>query len=99
MEEERARLDRLIKAGRLPISIINIELVPLEKGRDRRAVLAERSRDADLVIVGFRPEALRHMKSELFTGYEGVGNVLFVNASREIDLLKEEDAAATRRES
>jgi amino acid transporter len=94
MEEERVRLARLIKAGRLPISIINIELVPQEKGRDRRAIVAERSRDADLVVVGFRPEALRHKKSELFTGYQGVGNVLFVNASRGIELSKEEDAAA-----
>ncbi len=93
MEQERQRLGRLIKAGRLPISIINIELVPQGKGLDRRAIIADRSRDADLVVVGFRPEALRRMKSELFTGYEGIGDVLFVNASREIDLLTQDDAA------
>jgi nucleotide-binding universal stress UspA family protein len=93
MEQERQRLGRPIKAGRLAISIINIELVPQGKGLERRAIIAERSRDADLVVVGFRPEALRRMKSELFTGPEGIGDVLFVNASREIDLLTQDDAA------
>jgi len=47
------------------------------------SVLCERSRDADLVMIGFRAEALRHQGAELFEGYEGLGNILFVSSRSE----------------
>jgi hypothetical protein len=93
LEEAKDSLQRLIKAGRLPVSAQNIELIPQDGGTDRRSTLNERSSDADLVIVGFRGEALRRQKMELFSGYGGVGNVLFVNTKKEIELLREEDTA------
>jgi hypothetical protein len=96
VEEERERLYRLIRSGRLPISASNVELIPQDEGKSRRATIQERSRDADLLIVGFRGEALRRSGTETFLGYEGVGNVLFVNTKKEIEIVSpEEEAPAT----
>jgi amino acid transporter len=91
LDEERERLYRLIRSGRLPISASNVELIPQEAGKDRRAIVNARSRDADLVIVGFRGEAVRRGGPEVFKGYEGVGNVLFLNTKKEIEIVKEGD--------
>ena len=42
--------------------------------------------DADLSIIGFRGEQMRHDKEQLFAGYGEVGTILFVNTLREIDI-------------
>lgn len=89
INEEANSLQKLIKTGRLPISHRNIETIPGSKNTDRRAVIKERSSDADLVILGFRGEALKRFKREVFIGYEGIGNLLFVNSRQEIELVKE----------
>jgi hypothetical protein len=86
LDEERERLSRLIRTGRLPISATNVEVIPQEQGASRRAAVNERSRDADLVILGFRGETVRRSGTEPFTGYDGVGNVLFVNTRKEIEI-------------
>lgn len=89
LEEDRETLHHLIRSGRLPIAAKNVEFIPQVVGTDRRSIIAERSSDADLVIVGFRGEALKRRKAELFAGYEGVGNILFVNARQEIEIDRE----------
>ncbi len=50
------------------------------------------------MIVGFLGEALRRRKEELFTGYDGVGNVLFVNTKKEIEILTEKSEKPTETE-
>jgi len=95
LEEERERLFRLIRTGRLPISASNVELLPQEAGRDRRAIVNERSRDADLVILGFRGEAVRRAGADVFKGYDGVGNLLFINTLKEIEIVRGEDEVET----
>ncbi|GAB4250575.1 MAG: hypothetical protein Kow0027_14040 [Saprospiraceae bacterium] len=37
---------------------------------------------AELTILGFRHEALKKLGVQTFTGYEEIGNVLFVNTSQ-----------------
>ncbi|MFY0643589.1 MAG: amino acid permease [Bacteroidia bacterium] len=83
IEEQRDKLLGMIKSGRLPISANNIELIPLSKERTNKEVINERSRDADLTIVGFRYELLKHNGKEIFLGYNRIGNVLFVNTNKE----------------
>ncbi len=78
--ETRQQLLSLIKAGRLPISALNVEVVTQEEGVRVRAIMNERSKDADLVITGFREEALKQLGQEIFEGYDQLGNILFVNA-------------------
>ena len=87
----------LIGSGRLPISIRNIELVPQPPDVDKKIVISERSREADLTILGFQGELLRHERARVFQGYEGLGDVLFINSNREhrVDL---ESEPAPRRE-
>jgi hypothetical protein len=89
LEKGKEALYQLVRSGRLSISAKNVEFISSKEGKSRREILSERSRDANLVIVGFLGEALRRRKEELFTGYEGVGNVLFVNTKKEIEILTE----------
>jgi hypothetical protein len=91
LDEAKEALYRLARSGRLPISAQNLEFISTEEGKDRRSIIQERSRDADLVLMGFRGEALRRQKGELFTGYEGIGNILFVNTTKEIEIVSEEE--------
>jgi hypothetical protein len=86
VDERKDDLLEMVKEGRLPISTRNVETVPLIKNTDKRTYINEHSRDADLVIMGFRGELLRHEKARLFDGYEEVGSILFVNTLREIDI-------------
>lgn len=79
-QDERIRLYSLIEAGQLPISPNNIEVISRQSTQDVRETIAARSQDADLVILGFREELLRKAEREMFAGYDGIGNVLFVNS-------------------
>jgi len=86
MAEQRAELIELIKTGRLPISSNNVELIAKKENVSTKEVINQRSQDADLTIVGFRSEALKQNEDALFEGYEGVGNVLFVNAAKKKEI-------------
>jgi len=84
--DERERLFSLIEAGQLPISPKNIEVIPRKQDIDPREIIAGKSRDADLTIIGFREEAARHEGAAVFKGYDSIGNTLFVNAAEQIKI-------------
>ena len=86
MEEQKANLIELIKAGRLPISPNNVNLLAQRHEVHVKDIINERSKDADLTIVGFRSEALKQLGNKLFQGYDAVGNVLFVNAVKKKEI-------------
>ena len=86
VEDERERLFSLIEAGQLPISPHNIEVIPRKQDIDPREIIAEKSKDADLTIIGFREEVARHEGAAIFKGYESIGNTLFVNAAEQIKI-------------
>lgn len=81
MEEERNRLYDLIQHGQLPISFSNIELIARKLDTSTKHTICEKSRDADLTILGFNPEKVSHDGASVFTDYDAIGNVLFVNAA------------------
>jgi len=83
LEKEKEKLFRLVEEGKLPISYNNIEVLPLKTDVDLRAIIAQKSGDADLTILGLRDEAVRHSGRAVFEGYENLGNTLYINASRE----------------
>lgn len=85
-DEERNRLYSLIEAGQLPIAPHNIEIIPRKPDIDPREIIAEKSKDADLTIIGFREEMARHEGTAVFKGYESIGNTLFVNAAEQIKI-------------
>ncbi|PHI19073.1 amino acid permease [Lewinellaceae bacterium SD302] len=86
LDQERQRIYDLIETGQLPISRNNIEVICRRDDTDSREVIAKRSGDADLVILGFRDKALKHMQEQVFSGYDDIGNILFVNAAEEITI-------------
>ena len=87
LEDQRQKLLDMISTGRLPISANNIQLIPLGHGLNIKSVINEKSRDADLTIVGFRHELIKHAGEEIFMGYNGIGNVLFVNARQQKEIV------------
>jgi len=84
-QEEQALYD-LIKTGQLPISRNNIDVLCRQDDTDSREVIGRKSGEADLVILGFRDEALKRIGAGYFSGYEDIGNVLFVNAAGEVEI-------------
>ena len=82
IKEEREQLFKLIQDGQLPISPNNIKIIPRKEGLDTRSVINKKSKDADLVLLGFRGERIKHEGIAVFEGYEGIGNTIFVNATR-----------------
>ncbi len=87
LEERRSKLLALIKSGRLPIAAANIELIPSDDQRSTKEVIAQRSADADLTVVGFRHELVKAKGVEIFTGFDdNIGNILFVSSQKEKEI-------------
>lgn len=82
MSDKEESLVSIIKEGRLPISPKNIKFIQHEEDVNIKDIVNEKSVDADLTIVGFREEAIKQMEHKLFTGYDAIGNVLFVNCTK-----------------
>lgn len=79
-EETKKDIINLVKEGRLPIAAKNIEVIIRNPDVNIREIINEKSKDAGLTLIGFNGEHLKHDKVDLFNGYDGIGNVLFVNA-------------------
>ena len=83
MEETRQELQELVQDGRLPITLSNIEILPVEENISVKSLINKHSADAGLTIVGFREEQLKHSQNEVFNGYDELGDILFVNSQEE----------------
>lgn len=71
---------KLTSTGRLHISANNITALPLEIGANRKDLIDEILMDADLTIIGLHEAMLKTGKeTDIFDGYEKIGNVLTVN--------------------
>jgi amino acid transporter len=91
IKEQKEKMLSLIRSGRLPISAKNVELIIRKPGAKRRSIIHERSKDADLTIIGFVGQQIRHEKADFFKGYDSIHNVLFVNSTQEIELYDEQE--------
>ncbi|MDR0796137.1 MAG: amino acid permease [Tannerella sp.] len=74
-------LKERIAAGRLPITLANIEFVMMEAHQTFSDVVEERSSKAALLIIGFHEDFIKHNVS-FFTEFNSTGDILFVNASQ-----------------
>jgi hypothetical protein len=81
IDEERQRLLLLIQTGQLPISPKNIEFISQKSALSTKHIINEKSKNADLTIVGLIEKVVEHLGAKAFDGYDNVGNVLFVNAA------------------
>ncbi|MEO1416500.1 MAG: amino acid permease [Bacteroidota bacterium] len=80
--KQKENLLKLINDGRLAISPNNVEVITQKGDRSYKSIINERSVDADLIMMGFRTEALKENAEDVFTGYDNVGNMLFVNTDK-----------------
>ncbi len=79
-DEATDHLLELVKTGRLPISLKNMEFIDIDETMNLKALINEKSIKAGLTMIGFRSEQIKHEGEKLFEGYEEMGDILFVNA-------------------
>lgn len=79
-EEYKIRMFDFIESGRLPIAPQNMKMVPQDQELGTKAIINERSKNADLTIIGFIGEIAKKKKIDTFEGYNDLGNILFVNS-------------------
>jgi amino acid transporter len=84
-DQQRRELIEIIQTGRLPISPGNIEIIEAQEDVSVKTVICKHSLDAGLTLIGFREEQLKH-SVEVFEGYEPIGDVLFINACKELTI-------------
>jgi len=82
----KEELKLLIKEGRLPIALANVNLISAGGDKGTRDIISDVSANADLTIIGFRHEQLPAEGYQLFTGYDKLGNVLFVSADKKKEI-------------
>ncbi len=85
-EEEKQKtwdqIVELIHEGRLPISLHNIEIITMKEDVSPKILIKERSANAGLILIGFRSEMVKQPGEQFFHGYEGIGDIVFVNANK-----------------
>jgi len=91
ISDQQERMIRLIREGRLPISPNNVELITIDPEVNVKEIIQIKSRDADLTLIGFKTEMVKQLEEQAFDGYENLGNVVFINAHREKEIIAEEN--------
>lgn len=86
LEESKEKLLEIVNSGRLPISMKNIELIKKSPDTNSKSIINEKSKEAALTVIGFRSEQIKHNGADVFTGYDEVNDVIFVNAFRKQEL-------------
>ena len=82
-DEATDHLLELVKTGRLPISLKNVEFIDIDESMNLKQLINEKSVKAGLTMIGFRSEQIKHEGEKLFEGYSEMGDVLFLNAFRD----------------
>jgi amino acid transporter len=86
LDKTRENLLELVKTGRIPITEKNIQIIKKDENVSSKVLINEHSAEAGLTIIGFRAEHIRHFGTELFSEYDGIGDVLFVNSHRQKEI-------------
>ena len=81
-EETKEDIQERVAAGRLPITLANIEIITLKDNQRFSDAVNEHSKHAGLTLIGFREESIGHEEAELFTDFHSIGDILFVNTSQ-----------------
>ena len=85
------RMVVLIKDGRLPISLNNVQLITVSQDTKVKEIINIKSCDADLTLIGFKTEIVKQLEEDAFDGFEQLGNVLFINAHKEKEILADDN--------
>jgi solute carrier family 12 (sodium/potassium/chloride transporter), member 2 len=79
MQAEKENLIELTQSGRLPISAFNITVLELKEDTNIKDLISENSKNASLTIIGFHESRMKTNGTEVFKGYDRLGNILFLN--------------------
>ncbi len=85
-KETFERMEELVQSGRLPITSKNIQIITEKENVSIKSLINEKSADAGLTILGFRGDQLKFENTDLFTGYDNLGTVLFVNSHHQVEI-------------
>lgn len=80
-------LQERITAGRLPITLTNIEIIVVSENYSFSSVVEEHSKNAALTLIGFRDEIIKHGGEEFFNEFNNMGDILFINASKSKEIV------------
>ena len=83
----REELSERIIAGRLPITLANIEIVVVPENYTFHEVVAEHSGNAALTLIGFREEMIKRNAEEFFGQFKEIGDILFINVSHSKEIV------------
>lgn len=78
--EVKKQMNELIEKGRLPITAQNIKIMVEEEGLSYKSIINTNSSDAGLTIMGFHEDSIKHTETSPFSGFDDLGNILFVNS-------------------
>jgi len=83
-DERISRIKHLIAKGRLPITLKNVQSFTYTDKESLDKLVYRKSKNADLVILGFTQRQLEEMGSELFKQHPKLRETLFINAGETI---------------
>ncbi|MCG8410245.1 MAG: amino acid permease [Bacteroidales bacterium] len=85
-DDATGNLLELIRTGRLPISLKNVDFIDFDQSMNLKSLINEKSAKAGLTMIGFRSEQIKHEGQKLFEGFSEMGDILFVNAFKNKDI-------------
>ena len=80
-------LEKRIAAGRLPITLTNIEFIMIDEEHTFSDMVTNHSSQAALTILGFHEDRIKHEPVKFFTGFNDMGDILFVNTSQPKEII------------
>ena len=80
-ENVRKQMIELVETGRLPITPKNVEVVIRDQNRSIKEIICTNSHDAGLTMIGFNENSFNNGNTDLFDGYDEMGNILFVHSN------------------
>ena len=80
-ENVRKQMIELVGTGRLPITPKNVEVVIRDQNRSIKEIICTNSHDAGLTMIGFNENSFNNGNTDLFDGYDEMGNILFVHSN------------------
>ena len=73
-------LEERIAAGRLPITLANVEFIMIDEENTFSDMVTKHSYQAGLTIIGFHEDRLKRDPVKFFTDFKATGDILFVNS-------------------
>ena len=73
-------LEERIAAGRLPITLVNVEFIMIDEENTFSDMVTKYSSQAGLTIIGFHEDRLKQDPVKFFTDFKATGDILFVNS-------------------